>query len=298
MPSTYILVAGDARIGNLVAAAAGTRITAVVVGTRAVADAVAASAVATVVWLGEPGENALEAFAGPVADVVAAAAPQLVLASTRPSDRVLAGAVAARLGAPVSTMVSEVVVSGDGAQVTRGVYGGIAQEVVAVTGTAVVILDGGASGTGGDAPVEEVAAVPAGVVVVENRPAARTQVDLGRAQRIVSVGRGLKSQDDVAMVEALAAALDAETACSRPLAEGVSWFTKDRYVGITGQHVSPDLYLALGISGQLQHAVGARGAGTIVAVNTDKDCPYFKEADYCIVGDLYDVVPALTRALT
>ena len=297
MSSTYILVAGDARISALAAAAPGAT-TAVVVGTRAVADAVATSGVGSVVWLGEPGDAPLEAFAGPVADLVAAAAPDVVLASTRPAERVLAGAVAARLGAPVHTMASRVEVHDGAAEVTRAVFGGIARQTLRTAGPVVVVVDGGTLGEGGSAPVEEVAAAPAPTVrVVETRAAERTQVDLGRAQRIVAVGRGLKAQEDVAVVEGLAAVLGAETACSRPLAEGVGWFTKDRYVGVTGQHVQPDLYVALGISGQLQHTVGARAAGTVVAVNTDASCPYFAEADYCVVGDLYAIAGALTDAL-
>lgn len=298
MSSTYILVAGEARIGALVEAAAGTRTTAVVVGPRAVADEVATSGVDAVVWLGEPGTAALEAYAGAVAELVAAAAPGLVLASTRPADRVLAGAVAARLRAPVYTLAAGVEVGDGVVSITRAVFGGIARETVKVTGAAVVVLDGGPTVTGGSATVEEVAvtADPT-LVVVETRAATRSRVDLDRAPRIVAVGRGLKAQGDVPMVDALAAAFGAEVACSRPLAEGVGWFTKDRYVGVTGQHVQPDLYVAVGISGQLQHTVGARAAGTVVAINSDPACPYFKEADYCVVGDLYSIVPALTEAL-
>lgn len=99
------------------------------------------------------------------------------------------------------------------------------------------------------------------------------------------------------MVEELAKALDAEIACSRPLAEGLGWLSRDRYIGVTGQHVHPDLYVAVGISGQLQHVVGCRDAGTVVVVNCDAKAPYFGECDYGIVGDLAQVVPALTAAL-
>lgn len=298
MSSTVILVAGDARISTLVATAAGTSTTALVVGPRAVADAVAASGVDAVTWFGEPGTAALEAFAGVVAEHVATLAPDLVLASTRAADRVLAGAVAARLAAPVLTMATRVEVGGGTVDVTRAAFGGIARQTLRVTGAAVLVLDGGVVIDGPGVPVEVAAAVPAATVqVVETRASERTQVDLSRAQRIVAVGRGLKAQGDVAMVDALAAALGAEVACSRPLAEGVGWFSKDRYVGVTGQHVQPDLYLAVGISGQLQHVVGARAASTVVAINADASCPYFAEADYCVVGDLYQVVPALTEAL-
>ncbi|HRA51398.1 FAD-binding protein [Actinotalea sp.] len=301
MSSTCILVAGDTRIGDLVALAAGTTTTAVVVGHRAVADAVAASGVHAVVWLGEPSTGIpLEAYAHAVARVVAQAAPDLVLAAARPAERVLAGAVVAALGAPAFTLVSAVRVSDGSVELTRSVFGGIAQETDVVTGTAVVVVDGGpAVEAGAGVPVTETSAEPLpGVTVVEDRPVTRAAVDLTRASRIVSAGRGVKSQADLVMVDALAAALGAEAACSRPLAEGLGWYARDRYVGVTGQHVRPDLYVAVGVSGQLQHTVGARGAGTIVAINADKDCPYFAEADYCVVGDLYAIVPALTEALS
>ena len=120
-------------------------------------------------------------------------------------------------------------------------------------------------------------------------------VDLGAAEAVVAVGRGLKAREDLALITDLAAAMGAELACSRPLAEGVDWVAKERYVGISGQHITPRLYLAIGISGQLQHMVGVRGAGVVVAVNKDKDAPVFRQCDYGIVGDLYQVVPALDR---
>ena len=81
------------------------------------------------------------------------------------------------------------------------------------------------------------------------------------------------------------------------MAEGLNWLGKDRYIGVSGQHIAPDVYFAIGISGQLQHMVGARGAKAIVAINTDENALVFKEADYCLVGDLYEIVPALTEAL-
>ena len=88
-----------------------------------------------------------------------------------------------------------------------------------------------------------------------------------------------------------------ELACSRPLAEGVSWFEKKLYVGISGAQVSPELYIAVGISGQLQHVVGMNKSQTVVAINSDSDAPIFEQADYGIVGDLYAVLPELTKAL-
>ena len=114
---------------------------------------------------------------------------------------------------------------------------------------------------------------------------------------MVGVGRGLKAREDLALIEELAHALDAEIACSRPVAEGLNWMGKDRYIGSSGARIAPRLYLAVGISGQLQHMVGVTGAETIVAVNSDPNAAIFAQADYGLVGDLYQLVPAITAAL-
>ena len=125
---------------------------------------------------------------------------------------------------------------------------------------------------------------------------AKQAVDLTQAERIVAVGRGIKTQDHIALAETLAAALGAEIAASRPICDS-GWLPMDRQVGSSGQTVSPKLYLALGISGAIQHLVGMKGSRTIVAVNKDADAPIFEVADFGIVGDLFEVVPALISAL-
>ena len=297
--NTWIVVAGDPAIGHLIetARSLGGQVTAVVVGPRAVAETVAAGGVDRVVWFGEPGQAPVEAYAGAVADAVGATSGA-VLCATRPGDRVLLGAVAARLQAPVLTDASSVSAHGQGLVATRAVSGGIAEETVAVTGPVALVLDGGpVPAASGSVPVEEVAASPLAMTVLETSVSAFEAVDLGAAPRVVGIGRGLKAQGDLAMIEALAGASKAEVACSRPVAEGLDWLGKDRYIGVSGQHITPELYFAIGISGQLQHMVGVRGATTIVAINSDPNAPVFKEADYCLVGDLYKIVPALTEAL-
>ena len=121
-------------------------------------------------------------------------------------------------------------------------------------------------------------------------------VDLGSAQRIVSVGRGIKEESNMPMIAALASALDAELAASRPICDN-GWLPLERQVGSSGHTVSPKLYLAVGISGAIQHLVGMKGSQCIVAINKDPDAPIFEVADYGIVGDLFEVVPALTEAV-
>jgi len=121
-------------------------------------------------------------------------------------------------------------------------------------------------------------------------------VDLSQAERIVAVGRGIRAQEHIALAEKLAAALGAQLAASRPICDS-GWLPMERQVGSSGQTVAPKLYVALGISGAIQHVVGMKGARTIVAINKDADAPIFEIADYGIVGDLFDIVPAIITEL-
>jgi electron transfer flavoprotein alpha subunit len=125
---------------------------------------------------------------------------------------------------------------------------------------------------------------------------AKQAVDLSQAERIVSVGRGIKEQANIALAQQLAEALDAEIAASRPICDA-GWLPMERQVGSSGQTVAPKLYLALGISGAIQHLVGMKGSSTVVAINKDPDAPIFEIADYGIVGDLFEIVPAMIAAL-
>jgi electron transfer flavoprotein alpha subunit len=157
-------------------------------------------------------------------------------------------------------------------------------------------VEAGAAG----APVETVnVEVPDGVV--RNQPQevfkeAKQAVDLTQAEIIVSVGRGIKEQKNIELVKQLADALGGELAASRPICDN-GWLPMDRQIGSSGQTVAPKLYLALGISGAIQHIVGMKGSRSIVAINKDSEAPIFEIADYAVIGNLFDIVPPLIEEI-
>ncbi len=151
----------------------------------------------------------------------------------------------------------------------------------------------------GSAPVENVRCgcdTPARVTPHEVFQEAKQAVDLSQAEVIVAVGRGIKEQKNLALAEDLAKALGGEVAASRPICDN-GWLPLERQIGSSGQTVAPKLYIALGISGAIQHIVGMKGSRTIVAINKDAEAPIFEIADVGVVGNLFDVVPALTEEI-
>jgi len=152
----------------------------------------------------------------------------------------------------------------------------------------------------GQAPIVTVAG-SVDAAAIRQRPEAPFQeakqaVDLSQAERIVAVGRGIKTQENVAVAEQLAQAFGAELAASRPICDN-GWLPMERQIGSSGQTVAPKLYVAVGISGAIQHLVGMKGSRTIVAINKDAEAPIFEIADYGIVADLFEVAPALIAEL-
>lgn len=148
------------------------------------------------------------------------------------------------------------------------------------------------------APVEKIAAQVDGATIrvkpLDIFKEAKQAVDLTQAEIIVSVGRGIKEQKNIELAKALADALGGEIAASRPICDS-GWLPMDRQIGSSGQTVAPKLYLALGISGAIQHIVGMKGSRSIIAINKDAEAPIFEIADFGVVGNLFDIVPALTE---
>ncbi|HUK32247.1 MAG TPA: electron transfer flavoprotein subunit alpha/FixB family protein, partial [Candidatus Acidoferrum sp.] len=153
---------------------------------------------------------------------------------------------------------------------------------------------------GGNAPVRK-ATIELNAEQIRTKPMelfreAKQAVDLTQAPIIVAIGRGIKAPENIPMAEKLAKVIGGEIAASRPICDE-GWLPMERQIGSSGQTVAPKLYLALGISGAIQHVVGMKGSRTIAAVNKDQNAPIFEVADYGIVGDIFEIIPALTEEL-
>lgn len=252
-------------------------------------------------WLGETGGVRWPAFLPTVAALVKENAPELVLLCATKNGRLTAGYLAAALGAsPVSDAFSVKV--DDGIVCKRLVYGGAAVETLKPLGaTAVVVVSNGTFEAVRNDPASEItdaALLPcAGLECTGVSAGEAASVNLSAAKRIVGVGRGLSDENDLAEARELAAVLGGELGCTRPVAEELKWLPRESYIGISGVTVKPDIYVAVGISGQVQHTVGIGDSGVIVAVNKDTNAPIFKDCDYGIVGDLKKIVPELTNLI-
>jgi electron transfer flavoprotein alpha subunit len=285
-------------------------VTAVVVGASAAVPDVARLAVVEVIALAHERLTTYtaDAFTDALGALVGELEPACIVFAHTYQSRDYAPRLAARLETAFIPDCTGVGGEEPAWQFTRPVFGGkLRAEVVADgPGPAVVTFQAGAfsaeaARVGAQAaPVRQVtAALDAGAIRQKPEPPfreTRQTTNLAEAERIVAVGRGIKSKDHLPLVEALAARLGAELAASRPICD-MGWLPMDRQVGSSGQTVRPKLYVAVGISGAIQHIVGMRGSRTIVAVNTDPDAPIFEIADFGIVGDLFEVVPALVAAL-
>jgi electron transfer flavoprotein alpha subunit len=230
---------------------------------------------------------------------VAKGAKVFLLGATR-FGRQVAGKLAVRLGAPVLSDARSLELSEGRLAGSRGVYAGRFNARVSSPLPCIAVVPAGAyQAATGEPKLEElqVGDLPSRVRRVETRPKSRGSVDLRTAEVIVSAGRGFKKKEDLELAERLAVALGGVTGASRPLSSDLGWVGEERHIGLTGIYVRPKLYVAVGISGQLQHVAGIKDSKVIVAINKDKQAPIFQVADYGIVGDLYQVLPAILDAL-
>jgi electron transfer flavoprotein alpha subunit len=253
------------------------------------------------------GQYTPDAFTMAVKSVIEQTTPAFVVMAHTYQARDFAPMLAARLR--VSLLTDVIGINGDGAAATftRPMFQGKLAATVrpSSNGTVIVTVQIGAFRAdavrrGGSASITTTAvAIDPGAIRQQPEPPfqeAKQAVDLSQAERIVAVGRGIKSQDNLPLAQNLAKAMGAELAASRPICDS-GWLPMERQVGSSGQTVAPRLYVALGISGAIQHLVGMKGSRTIVAINKDADAPIFEVADYGIVGDLFEIVPAVTAEL-
>jgi electron transfer flavoprotein alpha subunit len=243
-----------------------------------------------------------------LAALIGQESPDLVFFPHTYQTRDFAPALAARLGRPLVADVTAFK-SQDGTVVlTRPVFQGKLTADVVATGPAPHLVTfqigsfrADAVKKGASTAAVRVAAIDIDSSQIRQKPEApfkeaKQAVDLSQAERIVAVGRGIKGQEHLALAQQLAQAMGAEIAASRPICDS-GWLPMDRQIGSSGQTVAPKLYVALGISGAIQHLVGMKGSRTIVAINKDAEAPIFEIADFGIVGDLFEVVPAMIAEL-
>jgi electron transfer flavoprotein alpha subunit len=227
-----------------------------------------------------------------------------ILVSGTATGKDLAPRIAARINAPCAMDVTAVEMSGDAIRAVRPVYAGKAVQTIELGGSAAVVVmrpgayaavPGNRPGTPTSVPVP---AFTKRLDVTGIRTSDKGALDVAEARVVISGGRGLGDPRHFALLDELAAAFGGEAAvgASRAVVDA-GWAEHGAQVGQTGKTVSPELYIAVGISGAIQHLAGMRTAKVIVAINRDKDAPIFKIADYGIVGDLFEVVPALTAAV-
>jgi electron transfer flavoprotein alpha subunit len=307
--ATWEAIAGAQR---LAAAQSDQAITVLIPGTNVgrLASELAAAAVQDVVTIEHPALEPYtpDGYTAALQEAVAELSPSTIVLPHTYQTRDFAPKLAARLDRAIITDVTAVKPVGGQVAFVRPMFQGKLTADVVAEGPAPHFVtfqigafraDQAARGSA-PAPVRALTvSMQANAIRQKPEPPfqeARQAVDLSQAERIVSVGRGIKEQSNIPLAQALAEALGAELAASRPICDA-GWLPMERQVGSSGQTVAPKLYLALGISGAIQHLVGMKGSNTIVAINKDPDAPIFEVADYGIVGDLFEIVPALTAAL-
>lgn len=249
------------------------------------------------------GSDRPEAYVKCIAQLLKAEECDLLLAAAAPRTRELAAGITGFLGCPLVNDVMEIACGDDSVVTKRMMFGGSTVSTERYAKALGVIVPAGkyepADAPAEDAAVEVVEAEADGRVVREEiRPVESSgEGNIMEAERVIGVGLGLGSLEGLDKVKELAGLIDAEIGCTRPVAEEKHWLDHSRYIGISNLNISPKLYLALGLSGQVQHIVGVKEAKVIAGVNTDKDATLFRSCDYGIVGDLFEFIEEMKKAL-
>jgi electron transfer flavoprotein alpha subunit len=283
-------------------AANGDQVTAFVNGDQAVAEECFAYGATAVKLMPVPANTTWEQYAKAIAAEGKEVQPELIVVSATRRGKTLAAQVAALLDVSCITESKGLEIEGAKVKAARTIYGGLAEKVLETEQAVVVTVAPGtfakqkaAAPANGEVSTVELSA--SGVEVVERKAKEASTVNLKDADVVIGVGRGFGKEENVKLAEELASALGGEIGCSRPVAEDMHWVSEERYIGISGNVIKPTVYIAAGISGQVQHMYGVRDSKTIVAIDKNENAPIFKSADYYIVGDLTEVIPALSKAV-
>ena len=252
-------------------------------------------------YIGSLKDESLSSCAAALAELIKEERPELVLLDSGRDGRLLAAHIAAACGTSVQTDALEIFLDEGGVRTSKMIYGGAAIKTEESSSMAVVCIGAEAIASGTALPAENIKEVTlrpdTRIKTLDKKANGGFPVNLAAAKKVVGVGRGLADLDDLASCQRLADAIGADIGCTRPVCEERKWMARERYIGVSGQTVRPECYLAIGISGQIQHVVGINKSGTIIAIDKNESAPIFKACDYGIVGDLHKIVPALQKMI-
>ncbi len=293
-------------IGRRLASQTGAKLTAIVPDEGDQTDAYISCGADELILLSPlPESMPLDAWIPVIAEEAKQAEPDIFLFTATARGKDMAARLAARLETGLCSNCIALHREESGSIIMeRLVYGGVAiQQVTCLSRPIMATIpprtfEPASADPGRKGGMRKLSAPPSSAVrIMERKTKERSSQDITAAKTVVCVGRGMEKQDDLTLAYQVADLIGGEVGCTRPISEELHWLPDDRCIGLSGVQVKPDLYLGIGVSGQIQHVTGIRGARVICAINKDENAPIFQAADLGIVGDLYDVTPQLVEEL-
>ena len=294
-------------IGQSLAAKMGTKLTALILQDQAhAADYIACGANEVLQLMPLPEDQPLDAYVTIIADEARRADPDLFLMAATARGKHLAARIAARLdtGLCSSCLALNYNEQSKELEMERLAYGGAAIQKLTCSTRPVmatippVAFDPAVAESGREGQIRELPAPPPSAIrILERKAKERQGADITEAKIVVCVGRGIEKKEDLVLARELAEVLGGEIGCTRPISKELHWLPEELCIGLSGVQIKPDIYVGLGVSGQIQHITGIRNAKVICAINKDEKAPIFSAADMGIVGDIYEVIPKLIQKL-